>query len=493
MGAQANNPFSKMTAGQGGDGTGGYGVTQTNGKYQSVPQIDPTAALNYYHQAGQVQSQSIAQGNTAYQGALQQAASQIIGGYTAADETLMPLSSASSQALTLFQQMLGITPAAPTANFSNDLLNIDPTLTSTAQLISQANAATDPTQRAVLSQQVQTSLANAGSTGVTAAQSALTALGPDWTSTNPGPGLVVDSAGQLTTGNPTTGLETGQSTPGGWVNVSAKQAAGGFNPGTVQNMLEQNQADWQNKNDTLTQALTAAQARQQTLSQFAGSFNQGYSTAAPPQGFTGQQVNQQIANTPGYQFQLDQGNQQILRNQAAVGNLGTGNTQIALANYGQGLAQNYYNSYMGSLSQLINTGTPATQQLSSNQANEGGYLSNLTQLGGQASYNAASAEGTALANALNNQGNTAYNAAALNTQLQFDAYAMNQHSADQAASSAAGMAGAALQSSQANASGAGFYQGMNAQVAAAQNYMASDTSGGSGNVSSDSGQSSGNV
>src|SRR5579872_4740530 len=41
---------------------------------------------------------------------------------------------------------------------------------------------------------------------------------------------------------------------------------------------------------------------------------------------------------PGYQFALNQGTDNVLRNQAATGQLGSGNTNIDLVNYGQGLA-----------------------------------------------------------------------------------------------------------------------------------------------------------
>src|SRR6202789_1011507 len=477
MGAQKNNPFSAMTAGESGDHTGGYGVTQTNGKYQSVPQIDPSQALAYYQQAGTVQSQDIAAGNTAYQAALKQAAGEMQEGYNAANETLSPLSTASNQALTLFQQMLGITPANPTQGFGADLLKIDPTLTNTANLISQANAATDPIQRAALSQQVQQQLTAAGNTGVNAANPAITALGPNWTTQNPGPGLTY--LPQQTIHGQTSG---GVDVPTEAHNAGGSSAAN--SPAPAAPILAQNQASWETASGADQQALTSAQTQQGELGALSGQWNNTYNTATPPQAFTGQQVAQQIQSIPGYQFQLDQGNQQILRNQAAVGNLGTGNTQVALANYGQGLASNYYNSYMGGLAQLINTGVPATQQIASNQANEGGYLSNLTQLGGQANYDSSSAQGAAMANSLNNMGQTSYNAAALNASLQFQAFALNQNSQNQAASSAAGLAGQAIQAQQQNASGAGFYQGMNAQVAQSQNYI---NSGSGGSVSTNGG------
>src|SRR5271163_4920796 len=47
----------------------------------------------------------------------------------------------------------------------------------------------------------------------------------------------------------------------------------------------------------------------------------------------------QAEQTPGYQFQLQQGTQAIDQNAAANGTLMSGNTGVALENYGQNLAQ----------------------------------------------------------------------------------------------------------------------------------------------------------
>lgn len=58
----------------------------------------------------------------------------------------------------------------------------------------------------------------------------------------------------------------------------------------------------------------------------------------------------EAAATPGYQFQLDQGNQAIARSAAAGGTLGSGGTAKALDQYSQGLASTYYqNAYNNAL------------------------------------------------------------------------------------------------------------------------------------------------
>jgi hypothetical protein len=50
--------------------------------------------------------------------------------------------------------------------------------------------------------------------------------------------------------------------------------------------------------------------------------------------------------TPGYQFQLEQGQQAVERSAAARGDLQSGNTLAAVTQYGQGLADQTFNNYL---------------------------------------------------------------------------------------------------------------------------------------------------
>jgi len=59
-----------------------------------------------------------------------------------------------------------------------------------------------------------------------------------------------------------------------------------------------------------------------------------------------------IENTPGYQFQMDQGNQAINRSAAAKGMSNSGGVLAELAKYGQGLASQEYGNTLGRLSSL---------------------------------------------------------------------------------------------------------------------------------------------
>ncbi|MCZ7463549.1 hypothetical protein [Rhizobium rhizogenes] len=80
---------------------------------------------------------------------------------------------------------------------------------------------------------------------------------------------------------------------------------------------------------------------------------------------------------PGYQFALDQGTQAALRGASAGGMLNSGNTLTALSQYGQGLANQEYGSWLDRLSAMSSQGLNAA----SGQASQYGNLSNLYQLG----------------------------------------------------------------------------------------------------------------
>ncbi len=94
-----------------------------------------------------------------------------------------------------------------------------------------------------------------------------------------------------------------------------------------------------------------------------------------------------LASTPGYQFQLGQGEQAVIDQRTATGGVGGGNTLKALTQFGQGLA-----------------GTTWQQQfsdwLAQNQAVLGGYQ---TQVG--VGENAAAGTGAAGQNYATNAGN----------------------------------------------------------------------------------------
>ena len=113
--------------------------------------------------------------------------------------------------------------------------------------------------------------------------------------------------------------------------------------------------------------------------------------------------------SPGYQWQMDQGTQAVMNHAGALGGLNSGNTLKALQTYGQGLAnQDYYqaaNQYANWQNQIYNM----TSGLSNTGANAAGMTAGLgantaTQIGSNmmGAGNAISAGQVAGANAIGN-------------------------------------------------------------------------------------------
>ncbi len=97
-----------------------------------------------------------------------------------------------------------------------------------------------------------------------------------------------------------------------------------------------------------------------------------------------------IANNPGYQFTLKQGEDAIQRSAAANGGLFSGGTMKSLAGYATGSAAQYEN-------QLYNQALSTFQTNQQQALNQVGTLQGLAGLGGQATSASANALGTSAA------------------------------------------------------------------------------------------------
>jgi hypothetical protein len=91
-----------------------------------------------------------------------------------------------------------------------------------------------------------------------------------------------------------------------------------------------------------------------------------------------------LQNTPGYQFQLQQGMEALQNKAAAGGTLASPNTQKALADYAEGLAGTTYNT--------------AFQQNMQQKQQEFNQLMGVTQLGAQTTGQVAGLGGQAQGN-----------------------------------------------------------------------------------------------
>ena len=72
-----------------------------------------------------------------------------------------------------------------------------------------------------------------------------------------------------------------------------------------------------------------------------------------------QSASQALQSTPGYQFQLQQGDAAINAQAAATGQNASGNQALALSNYNQGLAGTTYNNYVSQLQPFLGASNAA--------------------------------------------------------------------------------------------------------------------------------------
>jgi hypothetical protein len=119
------------------------------------------------------------------------------------------------------------------------------------------------------------------------------------------------------------------------------------------------------------------------------------------------QMNAQLAQMPGYQFQQQQGNDATKRQASAMGLGLSGNTLKALSDYNQGLASTSYQQQLQNLLQPIDVGqASAAGQASAVQAganNMGTIATNAGNALGNIGANAISGVSTALNQGMQNQ------------------------------------------------------------------------------------------
>jgi hypothetical protein len=110
-----------------------------------------------------------------------------------------------------------------------------------------------------------------------------------------------------------------------------------------------------------------------------------------------------ITSTPGYQFNMNQGMQQVQGSAAASGMLNSGNTLTALQQEGQGFAESQYNNQALLLAQLsgANVGSPGTA---------GQIMANQNTANTQAASVLGNQVGTALGNGVNSMFSGGYTA-----------------------------------------------------------------------------------
>jgi hypothetical protein len=104
-------------------------------------------------------------------------------------------------------------------------------------------------------------------------------------------------------------------------------------------------------------------------------------------------------NNPGYNFQLQQGQNAILANQAKTGQLASGATNLDLDQYSQGLANQGWGQYVNNLQPYLGAQNSAAAGIGGLYSGLGNQLNQNYGNLGNAQYGAATSIGNANANA----------------------------------------------------------------------------------------------
>jgi hypothetical protein len=134
-----------------------------------------------------------------------------------------------------------------------------------------------------------------------------------------------------------------------------------------------------------------------------GTATQGVGALGNALGLNGPQGNAAATaafqNNPGYNFQLQQGENAALANAARTGQLASGNTDIALNNYAQGVANQGWNQYIQNLQPYLGASNAAATGIGGLYSGLGNALNQNYSNLGNAQYGAATSIGNAQANA----------------------------------------------------------------------------------------------
>jgi len=387
----------------------------------SVAQIDPTNAINYFKQAAATSKDYYTQGLDMYGASIAQAIGTINNNYAQANYKLAGTAQAGQDALNRELQWMGLPAMSQSAGIGDALANIGDFPELQKQLTA-AEQLTDPNQRAAAKQQILNALQSAKIGQVQSAAA---------------PGAPPDK--------PVYDVKKGAQDP----NYNAQYYAQynqwlkdigytgsvptGFNGGANLTNEQQKQVDQLAANAKAKYQTDMANYQQQqqadqlkaaqnaihdsSIDNIYNQFDRAYGTEAP-QTISPGDVKAQLEATPGYQFTFDQGSQAIQRSALAHGNLMSGNTAMALTQFGQQLGDTTFQQALSNLASIATQGLPAQGQIASNYVNEGKDLSSLYTMAGGAAMQTYGNIGNQYANSLNNAGEATYNATAANVAAQ---------------------------------------------------------------------------
>jgi hypothetical protein len=129
--------------------------------------------------------------------------------------------------------------------------------------------------------------------------------------------------------------------------------------------------------------------------------NQGQNALADAMGLNGPEGNARAAaafqNNPGYQFQVQQGLNSVMANQARTGQLASGNTDLALQQMGSNLANQNWGNYIGQLQPFLGAAGNAATGIAGVNTGLGNAMNTSYTGQGQAAYGTDVSQGKAQA------------------------------------------------------------------------------------------------
>ena len=465
-GAQAAG-IAGTTVGTGGTGdlsiAKGGGKTPIQKALNSVIQVDANKIVGNYITGAQEYDRHARESISYYESAIAAARKDIQTGYREGNIALAPLSKAGQQALNEQMRMLGMDAISPSVDYYkrlDPLASIDPSIEGLKMQLQEAEKLTSAEDRSLAKSKIMAKLENRMGGGVDEwKKQAIADLD------NPGTrreylqnamNKAYDSVQQRYADDPEQQAFFGDSRS---AMLESDNALNSYTAASDE--YAKKKAEYDAKVEEIN---SQADLIREGLSSLRSDYNSNYSGESTA-GYTGEQVAEKLASTPGYQAQLDMGTQALTRAAAATGELQSGKTGAALVEYGQSLAMNTYNNYMTNLSNIANTGSQATGQLAANYINEGSALGQLSTMKGQYGAQSITGIGQAYNQAYTNVAAAKERIAMFNAQMQYNSKQANlnrrSNSAMGALNAAPGMMNAAANMQQVQA---GIYnQGQMAQ------------------------------
>jgi hypothetical protein len=392
------------------------GVTQAT---EAVP-VDTSVAISYFMGAAQQQEYYSVTGLSQYKDAMAQAKAEVVSGYQSAIAELRPEQASSRAALNEMMRFSGIDPVQASVGITDKLSGI-PGVNGSGlnNLITQAQNERDPAKRAQLQAQVNAAFDATSQQVLTSAQAKANqqaSLLPT-IPTAISAGAAPNKKDYMT--NESVGWEKSKPYAEAMASYDKALATYNANQATMQaNYQKQVDAQAKQKATMLSEATTQGTEYQNQLKELQSQFNTGY-TPEYDKAYTGQQVIDKLEATPGFQFQMDAGSKAIERQGAAKGMLGSGNTLLSLQQYGQDLAQGYFQQHMSNLQAIAQKGSGASTSIADLYSKQGTLLGTLSQATGTRASDVYNMIGQGYSAAFNNAATTSFQAAVQESQQKF--------------------------------------------------------------------------